>query len=212
MKVNGVCNDHRRQSIVGPGRSYQSCLEGDISESMLPWRLMLHRALEVRVVETSLLFNIFAFIHLYRLKHSALGTTSPIMFNNSIQNNTYSPSNNFPKTPIAIVGNKVTIIRPIHRTILKSIRNVLPDSRWENIDVRICEPGIFADLETELFNYGLEASIRVSKIDMIVVVTTFAARSKSSITLVRSVSISSIVSGSTSSPTVLAAIISTCKI
>ena len=137
FKSNGVCSDHRRQSVAGPGRSYRSCLEGDISESMLPWRLMLHRALEVSGWD----FSIFAFIHLYRLKHSALGTTSPIMFNNSIQNNTYSPSNNFPKTPIAIVGNKVTIIRPIHRTILKSIRNVLPDSRWENINVRICEPG-----------------------------------------------------------------------
>ena len=66
------------------------------------------------------------------------------------------------------------MIRPIERTILQSVGNVLFDSGWEIIDVRISKPGIFelADIETELFDHRLEASnsqlhVRILEVDLI---------------------------------------------
>ena len=52
------------------------------------------------------------------------------------------------------------MIGPIERTILQSVGNVLFDSGWEIIDVRIRKPRIFelAYIETELFYHRLEAS------------------------------------------------------
>jgi len=66
------------------------------------------------------------------------------------------------------------MIRPIEGTILQSVGNVLIDSRWEIMDIRISKPGIFelADIETELFDHRLEASnshlhVRVLEVDLI---------------------------------------------
>ena len=66
------------------------------------------------------------------------------------------------------------MIRPIEGTILQSVGNVLIDSRWEIMDVRISKPGIFelADIETELFNHRLEARnsqlhVRILEADLI---------------------------------------------
>ena len=66
------------------------------------------------------------------------------------------------------------MIRPIERTILQCIGNVLFDSGWEIIDVRIRKPRIFelADIETELFDHRLEASnpqlqVRVVEVHLI---------------------------------------------
>jgi len=65
------------------------------------------------------------------------------------------------------------MIRPIEGTILQSVGNVVSDSRWEIMDVRISKPGIFelADIETELFDHRLETSnsqlhIRVVEVDL----------------------------------------------
>jgi len=66
------------------------------------------------------------------------------------------------------------VIRPIEGTILQSVGNVVSDSRWEIMDVRISKPGVFklADIETELFGHRLEASnsqlhVRVLDVDLI---------------------------------------------
>ena len=52
------------------------------------------------------------------------------------------------------------MIRPIERTILPSVGDVLLDSGWEIFNVCISEPGIFelADIEAELLNHRIEAS------------------------------------------------------
>ena len=66
------------------------------------------------------------------------------------------------------------MIRPIERTILQCIRNVLFDSGWEVTDVHIRKPRIFklADIETELFDHHLEAGssqmyVCITEVDLI---------------------------------------------
>jgi len=52
------------------------------------------------------------------------------------------------------------MVRPMERTILQGVRNVLFHSGWEIFDVCISDPGIFelANVETELRKHRLEAS------------------------------------------------------
>ena len=73
------------------------------------------------------------------------------------------------------------MVRPVKRTILQRVGNVLFDSGWEIFNVCVSEPGIFelADVETELFNHRLKASnaqmhVCVSEVDLIIVVIVFA--------------------------------------
>ena len=74
------------------------------------------------------------------------------------------PSEEFPQecpqTQIARIWREAEMIRPMKGTILQSIGNILFDSGWKILNVRIGEPGIFesTDIETELFNHRLHAS------------------------------------------------------
>ena len=83
--------------------------------------------------------------------------------------------------PIVIVGNKAEVIRPIQRTILQGVGNIILDTALEISNVCISETGIFqvADIEAELANHCLEAydpqmHIRVSEVDSIVSGTVIA--------------------------------------
>jgi len=66
------------------------------------------------------------------------------------------------------------MVRPMERTILQGVRNVLLHSGWEIFDVCISDPGIFelANIETELRKHRLKASnpqlhVRVAGVHLI---------------------------------------------
>ena len=87
----------------------------------------------------------------------------------------------FPHLPITIVGIKTKVIRPVKRTVLQRVGDILCDSEREVFNVRINKPGVFepANIELELGNHRLEASncqlhIRVLGVDSIVAGTVIA--------------------------------------
>ena len=70
------------------------------------------------------------------------------------------------------------MVRPMERTILQGVGNVLFNSGWEIFDSCISELGIFelADVETELCDHCIKAGnaqlhVRVSDVHMIVAAT-----------------------------------------
>ena len=89
----------------------------------------------------------------------------------------------FPHPRITIGGSKTKVIRPVKRTILQTVGDVLCDSGREIFDFRISDPGILepADIETEFGNHRLEASnsqvyIRVAAVDSILGGTAIAVK------------------------------------
>jgi len=75
------------------------------------------------------------------------------------------------------------MIRPIQRTILQSVGNILFDSQGEIFDIRISKSGIFelANIETELLSHRLQTGhcqlrVCVSEVDLIVGRTVIAEK------------------------------------
>ena len=86
-----------------------------------------------------------------------LGTpvgTIPRILNTSAQNSGYDPSKNSFKhphshPPITIVGGEAKMVRPIERTILQRVGNVLLDPGLEILNLSVGHPGILKIADTE---------------------------------------------------------------